>query len=61
MKGHLSRIIEKRRDWSIPYLKKVPGVSVQNRTCVEASRNVDDALRMVKFRQFPNHPCSRKS
>ena len=61
MRGQLTRVIEKRGDWFIAYIKEVPGVNTQGRTFVEACRNVDDALRMVKSNQLPNRKCSKKS
>jgi len=61
MKAQSTRAIEKRGDWFIAYIKEMPGVNTQGRTFVEASRNVEDARRMVKFSQSPNRKCSRKS
>jgi len=60
MKSALTRVIEKHGDWFIAYVKGVPGVNTQGRTFVEAWRNLDDALRMIKSCRLPNHKCSRK-
>jgi predicted RNase H-like HicB family nuclease len=60
MKNKLTRVIQKRGDWYIAYVKEVPGVNTQGRTFAEAQRNLDDALRMVKSSRSLNYPCSRK-
>jgi predicted RNase H-like HicB family nuclease len=60
MKSKLTLVIQKRGDWYIAYVKEVSGVNTQGRTFVEAQRNLDDALRMVKSSQLPNRKCSRK-
>ena len=61
MKSKLTLVIQKRGDWYIAYVKEVSGVNTQGRTFVEAQRNLDDALRMVKSSQLPNRKCSEKS
>jgi predicted RNase H-like HicB family nuclease len=61
MKGQWTRVTEKRGDWFIACIKEVPGVNTQGRSFVEACRNFDDALRMVKSSQLPNRKCSKKS
>jgi predicted RNase H-like HicB family nuclease len=53
MKSKLTRVIQKRGDWYIAYVKEVPGVNPQGRTFAEAQRNLDDALRMVKSSRHP--------
>jgi predicted RNase H-like HicB family nuclease len=60
MKSKLTLVVQKRGDWYIAYVKEVSGVNTQGRTFVEAQRNLDDALRMVKSSQLPNRKCSRK-
>jgi predicted RNase H-like HicB family nuclease len=61
MKSRLTRVIEKHGNWFVAYIKEVPGVNTQGRTFLEASCNLDDALRMVKSSQLPNRKCSKKS
>ena len=61
MKNKLTRVIQKRGDWYIAYVKEVRGVNTQGRTFAEAQRDLDDALRMVKSSPPPNRVCSRKS
>jgi predicted RNase H-like HicB family nuclease len=61
MKGKWTRVIQKRGDWYIAYVKEVSGGNTQGRTFLEAQRNLGDALRMVKSSQLPNRKCSKKS
>jgi predicted RNase H-like HicB family nuclease len=61
MKSKLTRVIQKRGDSYIACVKEVSGVNPQDRTFVEAQRNLDDALRMIKSSQLPNRKCSIKS
>ena len=61
MRSKLTRVIKKKGDWYIAYVKEVRGVNTQGRTFIEAQRNLDDALRMIKSGRSPNRTCSEKS
>jgi predicted RNase H-like HicB family nuclease len=61
MKIKVTRVIQKRGDWYIAYVKEVRGVNTQGRTFAEAQRNLGDALRMIKSTRSPHRTCSKKS
>jgi len=61
MKNGLTRVIRKRGDWYIAYVKEVRRVNTQGRTIAEAQRNLDDALRMIESTRLPHRTCSKKS
>lgn len=61
MKSHLTRIIEKRGDGYIAYVKEVLEIDAQGMTFAKARLNLDDAVRVLKSGQSPKLLCSRKS
>jgi predicted RNase H-like HicB family nuclease len=47
MKKKITRVIRKRGDWYIAYIKEIPGVNTQGRTFAEARENLKDALQLI--------------
>ena len=47
MKRQLTKIIEKRGDWYIAYIREIPAVNTQGRSLAEARRNLKEALSLV--------------
>lgn len=48
MKTKLTSVIQKRGRWYGAYVEEIPGVNTQGRTLVEACRNLNDALALIK-------------
>jgi predicted RNase H-like HicB family nuclease len=47
MKRKLTRIIQKRGQWYIAYVKEIPGVNTQGRTVAEAQENLKEAVKLI--------------
>ena len=48
MKKKITRVVRKRGDWYIAYIKEIPGVNTQGRTLAEARENLKDALQLIR-------------